>query len=124
MDNQPIVTRNVQRAVIVHTNGTMTFLGGTDEHSTLDELGGVTSVTTTLTIATIDGHILAQGDIAFQCTHCQTGPWSRSAMTTCTLCRRLVCVHCAQQHPIGTLCLPCYQAARRAARRAWLWSIF
>jgi len=118
-----INSRDVQRNIIIHPNGAITLLGETDERSSVDEEGGVQGTTTTLRIATRDGHVLRNGDIALQCTNCQTGPWSRNAMTTCAACRRLVCIPCAHQHPVGILCTPCHKAVRKAVLRAWLWSI-
>jgi hypothetical protein len=122
-NNQLVASKDVQRSLVIHPNGTITLLGGTDEQSAIDENGGTQTLRTTLTTAALDGHVLQNGDVAHQCPNCGSGPWSTKAMLVCTVCRRLVCTTCAQQNPTGTLCAPCSKATRRAALRAWLCSI-
>lgn len=124
MDNTPVHTTTIQRMIIAHPDGTITTLGGTDERSTLDENGGHEYAKTDITIATLDGHVLKNGDVAHQCPTCKTGPWSTHAMSVCNGCHRLVCLPCTTTSSAGTLCGSCNAILRRHAFKQWLCSIF
>ena len=39
-NDTPVQTRNVQQSLILHPDGTLTILGGSDEQTILDENGG------------------------------------------------------------------------------------
>lgn len=119
----PIHSQSLHRNIIYHHDGTITLLGGNQEEAILDADGGLTTRTTNMQVSTLDGHVLQSGDVALQCAHCHTGPWSRKAIAACNACRRLVCINCAQQDNSMILCVVCLKAARHAAIKAWLWSI-
>ena len=111
MNDQPMESRDKYRSVIIDTrDGSITDTGGSEEHATITPDGGHQFQKTEFRTTTLDGYILKQGDVAFRCTKCATGPWSTHVMNRCTACQHYACILCTVQTPAGNLCTPCAKA--------------
>lgn len=124
-DQAPIESVETTRKVIMTPTGIPILTGGTRETATVYPDGGHRVEKTEIRVATLDGHVVDhdRGDTAHQCPCCTTGPYSRHAMTTCTVCQRFVCRACTVPEPGGMLCIACHKEAKKQAFRRFFLSI-